>query len=160
MEVFSFLFSFNLLYKLYNHRHLQIEFLSTANSRPIGKSLLPAGATVADAKLEVHKLKKSLYPDRQSIRLEAKGKTLKDSDTLQSLNIRGGSKLFVKDLGPQIGWKTVFLAEYAGPLAVYLWIYQRPWLFYGDVVAPISLTTQYVFCLYFKLVFFFRYESN
>ena len=83
-----------------------------------------------------------MYPDRQSIRLESRGKTLKDSDTLQSLNIRSGGKLYVKDLGPQIGWKTVFLAEYAGPLAVYLWIYQRPWIFYGDVTAPMSLTTQ------------------
>lgn len=117
--------------------------MSTSNSRPIGKAILTSGATIADAKLEVHKLKKSLYPDRQSLRLEVKGKSLKDSDTLQSLEIRSsGSKLFVKDLGPQIGWKTVFLAEYAGPLAVYLWIYGRPWLFYGDTIAPISLTTQ------------------
>lgn len=37
-----------------------------------------------------------------------------------------------QDLGPQIAWKTVFLVEYAGPLIVYAWIYQRPWIFYGD----------------------------
>lgn len=72
-----------------------------------------------------------------------RGKTLKDSDTVESLNLRGGSKLYVKDLGPQIGWSTVFMAEYAGPLLVYLWIYGRPWLFYGDVTAPISQTAQY-----------------
>lgn len=39
----------------------------------------------------------------------------------------------------------VFLAEYAGPLLVYLWIYQRPWIFYGDVSAStISPTAQWV----------------
>lgn len=35
----------------------------------------------------------------------------------------------------QIGWTTVFLTEYAGPLFVYLWVYTRPWLFYGDAGA-------------------------
>lgn len=88
-------------------------------------------------KKEVHRLNKKLYPDRQSLRLEAKGKTLKDTDTLKSLNISNGSKLYVKDLGPQIGWKTVFLAEYAGPLGVYLLFYKRPWLFYDNEVNPL-----------------------
>lgn len=76
-------------------------------------------------------MKKSLYPDRQALKLEAKGKTLKDEDTLNSLNIQDGSKLFLKDLGPQVSWRNVFLAEYAGPLFVYLWVYQRPWILYG-----------------------------
>lgn len=80
--------------------------------------------------------------NRQALRLEVRGKTLKDSDTIEALNLRGGGKLFVKDLGPQIGWSTVFLAEYAGPLLVYLWFYKRPWVFYGDVTAPISQTAQ------------------
>lgn len=67
------------------------------------------------------------------MRLESKGKALKDTDTVKSLQLKYGSKLYFKDLGPQIGWKTVFLTEYAGPLAVYLWLYQRPWIFYGDL---------------------------
>lgn len=102
---------------------------------------MPANATVADVKEQVHKLASKLYADRQSLRLEAKGKTLKDSDTLENLNVRDGGKLYVKDLGPQIGWKTVFLAEYAGPLVVYLLIYQRPWLFYGNVSKAAYHTT-------------------
>jgi len=47
------------------------------------------------------------------------------------LGLKNGSKLYVKDLGPQIGWSTVFMAEYAGPLFVYLIFYARPSLIYG-----------------------------
>lgn len=81
--------------------------------------------------------------DRQSLRLEPRGKSLKDTDTLQTLKLHSGDKVYIKDLGPQIGWKTVFLAEYAGPLVVYLLFYTRPELLYGkDATKEISLTTQ------------------
>lgn len=98
--------------------------------------------SIKDLKAQVYAVNKKLNPHRQALRQEVRGKTLKDTDTVESLNLRSGSKLYVKDLGPQIGWSTVFLAEYAGPLFVYLIFYWRPWLFYGDVVAPISQTTQ------------------
>ena len=121
----------------------QIEVLYATNSKSVGKCRLKDKATIADVKKEVARLKPALSFHRQALRLEAKGKTLKDSDTLESLKLRDGSKLYVKDLGPQIGWKTVFLAEYAGPLAVYLWFYLRPGYFYGaDAQLPISRITQ------------------
>ena len=41
-------------------------------------------------------------------------------------------KLYFKDLGPQIGWTTVFLAEYAGPLFIFLLFYIRPQIIYGE----------------------------
>jgi len=41
-------------------------------------------------------------------------------------------KLYFKDLGPQIGWTTVFLAEYAGPLLIFLLFYIRPQVIYGQ----------------------------
>lgn len=126
------------------------------NSKSAGKINLPGSATVADVKVHVHKLASHLYAERQSIRLEARGKSLKDSDTLQNLNLRSGSKLYVKDLGPQIGWSTVFLCEYAGPLAVYLWVYQRPWIFYGDISqATYSTTAQYVLYTHFDCTHIF-----
>lgn len=106
--------------------------MSTSGKKSLGRTNdLSPSSTVKNLKAEIHKLNPKLYPDRVSVRLEAKGKSLKDEDTLKSLNLINGSKVYVKDLGPQIGWSTVFLAEYAGPLAVYLWFYWRPWLFYG-----------------------------
>lgn len=123
---------------------MEIEILFAHNSKSAGKCALPPQSTIADVKEQVHKLQSHLYADRQSIRLEARGKTLKDSDSLQSLNLRSGSKLYVKDLGPQIGWSTVFLCEYAGPLVVYLLIHQRPWIFYGDVSAAPVHTTAHI----------------
>jgi very-long-chain enoyl-CoA reductase len=89
--------------------------------------------TVGEIKKELYKLKKAPYVQRQCLRLSAKGKALSDSETVRSLQLKDDTKLYYKDLGPQIAWKTVFLAEYAGPLAVYFWLYQRPWLFYGSV---------------------------
>jgi len=119
---------------------MEIDLCYAKNSKSFGQVSVKDSTTIADLKKEIHKLDRKLNPNRQSIRLEAKGKSVKDSDTINTLGLRNNSKIYVKDLGPQIGWKTVFLAEYAGPLAVYLWIYQRPWLFYGETSAPISLT--------------------
>ena len=43
-----------------------------------------------------------------------KGKLL--SDYIEENNVT----LYFKDLGPQISWKTVFLVEYGGPIAMTL----------------------------------------
>lgn len=59
------------------------------------------------------------------------------------LGLKNGSKLYIKDLGPQIGWSTVFMAEYAGPLFVYLLFYARPSLIYGAAASePMSQVSQ------------------
>lgn len=111
---------------------MEIQIYNTKTSKPLGtvENLSPT-STIKDVKKGVQKLSKT-HPDRQSIRLDARGKSLKDEETLKSLGLKNGSILYVKDLGPQIGWITVFLAEYAGPLFIYLWLYTRPWIFYGD----------------------------
>ncbi|MBN3299579.1 TECR reductase, partial [Amia calva] len=65
------------------------------------------------------------YPARQSIRLDPKGKSLKDEDILQNLPVGTTATLYFRDLGAQISWVTVFLTEYAGPLLIYLMFYFR-----------------------------------
>lgn len=56
-----------------------------------------------------------------------KGNALKDktktlADYLGDYNCEDGLKLYFKDLGPQIAWKTVFIVEYAGPLFITLFL--------------------------------------
>lgn len=127
---------------------MEIEILSISGSKPLGKVHVNADSTIKDVKDKIHQsIKNSLYPDRQSIKLEAKGRSLKDESTLKSLNLDNGSKLYLQDLGPQISWKNVFLAEYAGPLFVYLWVYQRPWILYGsDTASPGTVATIAAVC--------------
>ncbi|XP_067646545.1 very-long-chain enoyl-CoA reductase [Eurosta solidaginis] len=121
---------------------MDIEILSTVGSKSYGKCHIPASTTVGDLRYIIHKqYAKTPAPERQSLRLEPRGKALKETDTLETLNIGQSNKIYIKDLGPQIGWKTVFLAEYAGPLFVYLIFYARPAIIYGEAAdKPMSLT--------------------
>lgn len=148
---------------------MEVEVVSCAGSKSVCVvDNLTASSSIKDVKDGVYRKKKSLYPERQSIRLEAKGKSLKDEESLQSLGIKNGGKLYLKDLGPQIGWTTVFLAEYAGPLIIYLYVYQRPWLFYGDAGAssPVHSTVHIAAACYtfhyakrlFETVFIHRFS--
>ncbi|GBP75292.1 Probable very-long-chain enoyl-CoA reductase art-1 [Eumeta japonica] len=112
---------------------MEIEILNTTGSKSLGKIQVTRDSTIKEVKEKIYSnINKSLHLDRQAIKLDVKGKALKDEDRLSSLNIEKGTKLYLKDLGPQISWRNVFLAEYAGPLFVYLWVYQRPWLLYGN----------------------------
>lgn len=50
--------------------------------------------------------------------------------TVQSMGIRDQSTIYVKDLGPQISWRTVFIIEYAGPILIHPLIYAlRPYIY-------------------------------
>jgi very-long-chain enoyl-CoA reductase len=44
--------------------------------------------------------------------------------------LRDQSTIFVKDLGPQISWRTVFIVEYMGPLLIHPLVYAiRPYVY-------------------------------
>jgi len=119
---------------------MDIEIVHARSNKPLVSINDQVGAnTVGDVK-KVISSKKAKYRDvnRQELRLEPKGKALKDDQTLSSLGLNTGALLYFKDRGLQIGWITVFLCEYAGPLFVYLWFYRRPWLAYGEGVAAES----------------------
>ncbi|KAM5148931.1 very-long-chain enoyl-CoA reductase-like [Mantella aurantiaca] len=87
--------------------------------------------TVNDIKLMFHKCYPQWYPARQSIRLDPKGRSLKDEEMLQDLPVGTTATLYFQDLGSQIGWTMVFLIEYTGPLFVYFLFYFRMPFFYG-----------------------------
>ncbi|XP_017782758.1 PREDICTED: probable very-long-chain enoyl-CoA reductase art-1 [Nicrophorus vespilloides] len=88
--------------------------------------------TVLDLKNAIAK-EAHINVNRQSIRDEVKGKDISNSSTLPSC-----SKLYLKDLGPQISWTGVFIAEYFGPLVVYSIFAIRPQLIYGHEVSEMS----------------------
>lgn len=123
---------------------MQLE-VYTPSGRHLGKIQVFPETTVKDIKSEVFKLNKKLSPSRQSLRLDVRDKDRKDSVTVSSLGLSNGSKIYIKDLGPQISWRTVFVLEYLGPLVLYIIVATRPWIFYGDKAGtayPFSTTAK------------------
>ena len=50
--------------------------------------------------------------------------------SIHSIGMRDQSTIFVKDLGPQISWRTVFIVEYIGPLVIHPLVYAiRPYVY-------------------------------
>lgn len=92
-------------------------------------------SSIYEVKKAVYKSKKKIHPDRQGLKADPKGKLLSDDILLKTLDLKDGKNLYLKDLGPQIGYKTVFLLEYFGPLLIYLYTYSRPALLFGSDAA-------------------------
>lgn len=115
-----------------------------------GKLLVEGGVTV-EADATVDDLKKALYakqkrwhPCRQRLTLPPKpgqqksGEALMLGVRLQEYGLKDGSVVVFKDLGPQIGYTTVFFWEYFGPLVVYPLFYLFPSIFYPFHRAPME----------------------
>jgi very-long-chain enoyl-CoA reductase len=119
---------------------MKIEVLHPKSLKTICEVDLSESQTVGDLKNAVESKKKSLYPDRQMIKADPTGKGLKDDETIGELIKKYPTdgvnfKVYLKDLGPQVGWTTVFLTEYAGPLFIYLIFYFRPSFIYSSFSA-------------------------
>ncbi|KAL1916696.1 uncharacterized protein VTP21DRAFT_5400 [Calcarisporiella thermophila] len=87
----------------------------------------PADATVDDLVKAIHSKFPRYTPHRQ--RLTKDGAPLEQGKTLAACGIKDGDSVALKDLGPQIGWKTVFLVEYFGPILVHPIFY-----YYGEQI--------------------------
>ena len=110
------------------------------NNSPLFKIHVPTTATINDIKLAIAKKSKKLPIERQGILVELKGRSQKNNEVLSQIGVKEGGKIYVKDLGPQISWRTVFLAEYAGPIFVYALFAMRLHFIYNDVDNPFSVT--------------------
>jgi very-long-chain enoyl-CoA reductase len=93
-------------------------------------------ATVDDLKSRFAELKPKYYPSRQRWTLPTKentrsGEVLTSGKKLSEYGIKDGVTLQFKDLGPQIGYATVFFWEYFGPLVIYPLFYFLPSIAYA-----------------------------
>lgn len=82
-------------------------------------------STILDIKSLFHKANPKWYPARQSLHLDPKSKSLRDEEILQTLPVGTTASFYFSDLGAQVAWGTVFLAECVGPLLMYLMFYLR-----------------------------------
>lgn len=101
---------------------------------------LPASSTIEEVKKEFSKNFKKISIHRVSLKQTlAEGKEVRldnPKKTLQDYGITSDATLVFKDLGPQIGYRTVFLLEYFGPmLFVGLWAL-RPSFLYSNTDKP------------------------
>lgn len=100
---------------------------------------LPAGAKCTDlydalsskSKFSVHQLRVTKGSDGSLI-------TNSGDATVHSIGLRDQSTIYVKDLGPQIGWQTVFLIEYFGPILIHPLIYAAAPYIYRSAVPEAS----------------------
>ncbi|PSK36133.1 hypothetical protein B9Z65_5948 [Elsinoe australis] len=73
-----------------------------------------------------------ISPDRIRVTKGSDGSLVPNAKdfTVERTGLRNKSVIYVKDLGPQIAWQTVFLIEYVGPLLIHPLIYfLRPYIF-------------------------------
>ncbi|GAA5823672.1 hypothetical protein JCM10212_007092 [Sporobolomyces blumeae] len=85
---------------------------------PLNVTLSGTSPTVLDLKRFVQS-SANLNVHRQRITTQDK-KVLDDDDQhLAHYSVKDGDTLEIKDLGPQVAWKTVFLTEYFGPLFIH-----------------------------------------
>ncbi|CAK6968355.1 trans-2%2C3-enoyl-CoA reductase b isoform X2 [Scomber scombrus] len=107
-------------------KHYEVEILDAKTKDKLCfLDKVEPNATIGEIKSMFHRSHPQWYPARQSIRLDAKGKSLKDEDVLQNLPVGTTATFYFRDLGAQISWVTVFLTEYTGPLVIYLMFYFR-----------------------------------
>ncbi|KAI0787743.1 3-oxo-5-alpha-steroid 4-dehydrogenase-domain-containing protein [Fomes fomentarius] len=95
--------------------------------------------TVSDVKQAIAAKNPKLYPARQKLTVKGDNKTLSDETLLRDAGVADGSEVSVKDLGPQVGWRTVFVVEYGGPLIIHPLFYHLPNLFFGGPVQHSAL---------------------
>jgi very-long-chain enoyl-CoA reductase len=96
--------------------HVKVEIFNSKSLNLITTVEAQGSSTVFDVKNLIYKQKSKLYPDRQMLKFEATGKPLRDEEVLTNLKGKDSNsssiKLYLKDLGPQVGWTTVIFLIY------------------------------------------------
>ncbi|KAI9295554.1 hypothetical protein K502DRAFT_337518 [Neoconidiobolus thromboides FSU 785] len=88
--------------------------------------------TIQDLKNQIVQQFPKLTIERQRIKFNDKVISNESSETcLVTFGIKDGAQISLKDLGPQISWRTVFLVEYLGPILLHPLFYYGQEVFYG-----------------------------
>ncbi|KAF8602858.1 hypothetical protein BDV93DRAFT_607178 [Ceratobasidium sp. AG-I] len=133
-------------------RPLAIARKLPANLEFPGRSL--QAVTIGEVKQAIAKQCPQFYTSRQRLTTTppvkntdknakpAKTKALTDATTLQEAGIDPATgTLYVKDLGPQVSYRTVFIVEYIGPLLIHPIAYHFSSLIYRQDVYHSQLQT-------------------
>ncbi|RAL09716.1 trans-2-enoyl-CoA reductase (NADPH) TSC13 [Aspergillus homomorphus CBS 101889] len=98
----------------------ELQVASDASTEEIYKALAKA------SNFSIHRLRVTKGSDRTLV------PNAKET-TVDSTGLKERSVIHVKDLGPQLGWRTVYLIEYLGPLIIpYLFLYPlRPYIYFN-----------------------------
>ncbi|CAO3623495.1 unnamed protein product [Mucor hiemalis] len=99
-----------------------------SNKFPFTLELTGNDVKTSDINKEIFKKFSKYSPERQRLTTEDK-KVLDTDKTLSEQGITHASTIYFKDLGPQIGWRTVFMIEYAGPL-----VFQPIFYYFGKYI--------------------------
>ena len=99
---------------------IEVKYKDTKESVELNKTLTTEELKAKMAKIHripIEQIELSYVDD-----LKKEKKTLKDADVINQVLPKGVS-LNLKNLGPQVSWRTVFLTEYGGPLIIFPLLY-------------------------------------
>ncbi|KAJ5159314.1 uncharacterized protein N7500_008965 [Penicillium coprophilum] len=124
---------------------VEVQVASNASTAELYQSLADSSA------LSVHRLRVTRERDE---RLISNSKEI----TIEGSGLEDESPVQVKDLGPQISWRTVFIAEYLGPaLMPALFLFSlRPYLYYNFDTIPEPTNLQCLVCALLTIHFLKR----
>ena len=103
----------------------------------------------SESRYPIHQLRVTKGSDGNLIPNENEG-------SIYNLGLRNESTIYVKDLGPQIAWRTVFIIEYLGPILIHPLVYLlRPQLYRN---APEYATQSQTICFILVMAHFIKRE--
>lgn len=115
---------------------------------------LASSSRVSDISTEIHKQFSQYTVERQRLTTEDK-KVLETDKTLGEQGLEGDCTIYFKDLGRQIGWRTVFLIEYGGPILIHPIFYHLSKSIYSTSFTHSPMQTA---CYYMVMAHFIKRE--
>jgi len=128
--------------------------IRSSHNQPLAELELSVNATVDELQQQFHKNFPKFYPARQRFTANVAGKkeALLKGKKLSDYGITAKDNPSVvefKDLGTQVSWRTVYLAEYIGPFLLYLFFYFQPSIIYGPSAGPSIYQRWACYCFLF-----------